>query len=62
MDRFTFTQNQTDPFYLIIEYISLAETGVKLGRSPPEPGSPTYDLGSATCNRSSTISKEGSGT
>jgi len=31
--------------------------GVKLGRSPPEPGSPTYDLGSTTCNRSSTTSK-----
>jgi len=36
--------------------------GVKLGRSPPEPSSPTYDFGSATCSRSSTTSKQGSGT
>ena len=33
------------------------DAGVKLGRNPPEPGSPTYDLGSTTCNTSSTTSK-----
>jgi len=45
-----------------LSYFLWTYAGVKLGRSPPEPGSPTYDLGSTTCNRSSTTSKYGSGT
>jgi len=36
--------------------------GVKLGRSPPEPSSYTYHLGSAACSKSSTTSKQSSGT